>query len=308
MDDFLFWRQFYNKVFDSLGFDDEASLHPAKEILCYEANCAALKNPFPRQITRLTNRDLPPSKMRKVYTDEQLQEVANFLQKKDAFRFNALIRGTFDYPEKLLYYDFPLLYYRGDISLLSSPCVAVSGAKILTGQGQELTGNVAFRLVEAGYGIIAGLVQGADDLAQVAAIERGGRCIAVLATPIDQRAKSTSADLQETIARRHLLLSYVPFYRYSQMSWDEGRLYFSDRSKLIASISVATVITDLSRFKKTLSLARETVKQGKPLIFCKAALQAGASWPEEYIREHGAHVAETPEDACRLVEQLCYIG
>lgn len=306
MNEFLFWRRFYNQVFDTLGFDDSASLHPAREILCYEANCAALKDPFPRKTSH--NRNLPPSKMRRAYSDEELQEVAKFLQKKDAFRFNVLIRGSFDYPAKLLRYNFPLLYYRGDISLLSTPCVAVSGATNLTDDGLALTGNVVSELVSAGYGIVSGLAQGADTMAHFTALEMGGRCIAVIGTPIDQVAKTTISGLQEDIAHYHLLLSYVPFYRYSQMAWEEKRRYFPDRHQLVAATSMATIVTELSRANKTFSLAQKTVEQGKPLILCKEALRPGLAWTREYVRDHKAHVVEKPEEIPDLLEKLCRIG
>lgn len=305
----LFWKQFYSSIFDDLGFGDDVSVHPAKEILCYEARQAVREKSLLRRLhDKSRKRLLPPSKSEDALPDDVLEDVAAFLLKNDVFRHEVVIRGTCDYPGKLLGYDIPLLYYQGDLSLLSSPCIAVDGTRMPTEAGRQQTVALAEKLVASGYTILAGLRAGVQSIAHATAMECGGHTVAVMATPISHKAKSVDGALQERIAKDHLLVSHVPFYRSANMSWEENKLYFGDCVKVMGSLCEACVYTELLE-DKTLPLARETVAQGKPLIFCQGTYDAKAiSWVGRYAGEHGAILADSPAYAQKVVERVCRIG
>lgn len=306
----LFWQQFYNPVFDSQHFYDDASLHPAKEILCFEANCATLKNPFPRAIdTKSDGYGEPPSKLHIEYDDALLYEIAPFLQKNGVFQNDVLIRGTLDYPEKLNFYDVPLLYYKGDISLLSSPCIAIGGTGRPSKEGEKLTTEVTKLLVSSGYTIVSGLGLGVNTVAHKTALANGGHTIGVLGTSLGMGSTFFDKELEEEIAQKNLVVSHVPFFRSAKMDPKERSLYFPDRYKIIVALSAAVVITDVRPTNKKMALAREAVKQGKPLVFTKNVLDVrDLQWPREYAQEMGAIVAVTPKYVQKVLESVCRIG
>jgi DNA processing protein len=79
----------------------------------------------------------------------------------------------------------PVLYYRGTLPEQDEPTVAIVGTRRATSYGREATMRIASELAAAGVTIVSGLANGIDGFAHRAAIEAGGRTIAVLASGVD---------------------------------------------------------------------------------------------------------------------------
>src|SRR4051812_5663541 len=97
---------------------------------------------------------------------------------------NKLTLGGTAYPARLCNIDSPprLLFHRGttlDV-LLNRPAVAIVGTRRITPYGRQVTIELAGRLAGQGIVIISGLAFGVDALAHQAALDAGGRAIAVL--------------------------------------------------------------------------------------------------------------------------------
>jgi DNA processing protein len=79
------------------------------------------------------------------------------------------------YPPLLAHVDVPppLLYFKGDVSLLSRRAVAIVGSRDASAAGQKLTRLFAAKLGEAGYVVVSGLARGIDGVAHTAAMATG---------------------------------------------------------------------------------------------------------------------------------------
>ncbi len=66
---------------------------------------------------------------------------------------------------------------------------------------------MACELVNRDIAVLRGLVLGTDTVAHATAIERGGRMIAVLGTPLDEATPRSNARLQDRITREHVAVS-----------------------------------------------------------------------------------------------------
>jgi DNA processing protein len=112
------------------------------------------------------------------------------------------LAGEPGFPARLGDARHPLqaFYYRGDLSLLNMPAVAVVGARQLSTQGAARTRRLVRHLVEDGFTIVSGLAAGTDAVAHATALEMGGRTIAVLGTPIHRVYPRQNAGLQAIIA------------------------------------------------------------------------------------------------------------
>src|SRR5262245_10253247 len=80
----------------------------------------------------------------------------------------------------------PLLYVRGQISGVDDWSVAVVGTRSPTTYGREVARRIVGELAAAGVTVVSGLAIGVDAIAHAAALETGGRTIAVLGSGIDQ--------------------------------------------------------------------------------------------------------------------------
>lgn len=92
-----------------------------------------------------------------------------------------------DYPERLREIDDspPVLYTLGDFAPTDSWAVAVVGTRRATHYGREVTARIASELAQAGVTVVSGLARGIDTEAHCAALDGGGRTVAVLGSGLD---------------------------------------------------------------------------------------------------------------------------
>ena len=171
------------------------------------------------------------------------------------------------------------LYYAGDIALLQRPSVAIVGTRNVSQAGKNATDWLTKRLVEAGLVIVSGLAYGVDTVAHTAAIEHGGKTIAVIGTPLDKATPSENAALQERIYQEHLLIS-----RFAKGE-KTLRMSFPLRNRLMAALSDATVVMEASDTSGTLHQAAECTRLGRWLFIAKSVTDDPAlTWPKKFLK------------------------
>lgn len=199
--------------------------------------------------------------------------------------FAVSVVGEEDYPVELLDAAFPpfLFYYKGDITLLEKSGLSVVGTRKASEKGLRRAKRLARELAAGGETVVSGLARGIDSAALKAAISAGGSVIAVIGTPINQYYPPENRELQEEIAANHLLISPVPFYRYSRDSFDKRRRYFPLRNAVMSAISRGTVIVEAGQRSGTLSQANAALKQSRALYILNSCFENGEiSWPAYY--------------------------
>ena len=218
-------------------------------------------------------------------------------------RFSVSVNGTPEWPAKLADSErpTPLIYYRGDIGLLNSKSVSVVGARKASQDGLKRARRVARELVGADIAVVTGLAAGIDTAAAISALDEKGRVIGVIGTPIDTCYPKENQKLQEAIATDHLLISQVPFYKYSLQPFKTKRYYFPERNELMAAVSDATVIVEASDTSGTRTQARACVHQGRPLFFMRSLVDdPSVTWVRKFI-ENGAQVLD---DVAQVIDAI----
>ncbi|MDM7298294.1 DNA-processing protein DprA, partial [Klebsiella pneumoniae] len=119
--------------------------------------------------------------------------------------------------------------------------------------------NALERLVKAGFQVIvSGLAKGSDTLGHQTAIKLGAKTIAVLGNPINISYPAENKNLQELIAKEHLVLSEYPVGILSQGS------YFANRNLTTVSLSREGVVVARAGDKSGTQYAiRTCVEQNK---------------------------------------------
>jgi DNA processing protein len=171
------------------------------------------------------------------------------------------------------------IFYAGDLSLLKIPSVAIVGTRQVSEAGITATEWLTRKLVEAGVVIVSGLAYGVDTVAHTTAINRGGKTIAVIGTPLDKATPSENAKLQERIYSEHLLIS--------QFSKGERtfRTSFPLRNRLMALLSDATIVMEASDTSGTLHQAAECTRLGRWLFIAKSVVDdPKVSWPRNFLK------------------------
>jgi DNA processing protein len=173
---------------------------------------------------------------------------------------------------------FPQIHSVGDILLVEQPRVAIVGARRASQEGRRRAAQLARDCARAGVVVVSGLAEGIDYAAHTAAIEHGGRTIAVVGTPLDKVYPDKHAELQRRIYREHLLLS--PF------NWGDKFVpsNFPERNRIMARLAMATVIIEASDTSGSLHQAAESVHVGHPVFIAAGMIDdPKLSWPRRFV-------------------------
>jgi len=287
------------------SFEQENSVSPYREMISYEAlwmrDGASLKRVASEY---LKNTDLPSRAINPMLDLEHIDQAEDYFHRLSA-NFSIMTAQSYQYPKALQDPKHPikLLYYRGDIDLLSRPKrVSIVGARKASPEGVARARKIAKELVKAGYVVVSGLAEGVDTAAMEAALEAGGDLIGVIGTPITEYYPKKNRSLQERIAREHLLISHVPIYRYSQEHFNTKRFYFPQRNVTMAAVSDATIIVEASDTSGTLTQARACVEMGRKLFILNSCFDIeGLKWPTTYEKK-GAIRTYNMEDIFQELE------
>lgn len=196
--------------------------------------------------------------------------------------------------------DFPV-WLAGDLDVLRQTAVSVVGAREVSEEAAARARKMGRLLAEAGVTVVSGLAHGVDTHALTAAINAGGRVAAVIGTPINQAYPAANAGLHETIYRRHLLISQ--FAEGSRVF----KTNFPARNRLMASLTLGTVIVEASDSSGTLHQAVECTRLKRWLFVLKSVVDDPfLKWPAQFRATYDRFVVvESVEDILERVRPGC---
>lgn len=271
------------------------TISPYEEMIAYEALWSQ-QNQSLKTLSELFKRDraLPSQILQRDLFGDDINRVKEFLKSKNGF--SVAIHGDFQYPQKLRSAKYPLelFYYKGDIGLLERRCISIVGSRQCTKDGIKRTKKLVVELVKRNFVIVSGIAVGIDTVALETAIKENGQVVGVIGTPIDQYYPPENKELQNTIAKNHLLISQVPFYRYSVEPFKSKRNYFPQRNETMSALSEATVIIEASDTSGTLTQARAALQQKRKLFILNSCFEnTSIKWPHTYAERGAIRVRNT---------------
>jgi DNA processing protein len=165
-----------------------------------------------------------------------------------------------DYPVALAAIDDapPLLYARGDASLLRRKAVAMVGARNASANGRRLAEDIARDLGAAGFVVVSGLARGIDHAAHRGSLDSG--TVAVVAGGIDIAYPPDNEELQREIARRGVLIAEMPPGTVPQAK------HFPRRNRLISGLSLGVLVVEAALQSGSLITARLALEQGREVL------------------------------------------
>lgn len=216
----------------------------------------------------------------------------------EAIGARLLALGEADYPPLLAAVDPPppVLWVRGEPSLLSRPAVAIVGARIASAAGQRFARALAAELGAAGLLVVSGLARGIDGAAHEGALATG--TAAVLGGGVDDVYPPEHADLYDRLAERGAIVSESPVGRRAQAR------DFPRRNRIISGLSRAVVVVEAEMRSGSLITARLAAEQGREVLAVPGSpLDPRAKGTNDLIRQ-GAQLCEGADDVLRVLETL----
>lgn len=272
-----------------------SAISPRLEIGAYEAlwlesgaTFKTLADKFAADPTALPSDFVPPAT-----ANEAADAVFAAMKKAGVHQFGVRIHHAGDYPKKLRDARHPveMLYYRGGWELTETRSIAIVGSRKASPEGRQRAGKLAREFVRRDFTVVSGLAEGIDTAAHTAALEAGGRTIAVIGTPLNTVYPKANRQLQEAIANNHLVISQVPVLRYARQGPQQNRLFFPERNVTMSALTEATVIVEAGDTSGTLTQARAAIHQGRKLFILDSCFtNPDITWPERYLKEGAIRV------------------
>lgn len=177
------------------------------------------------------------------------------------------------------------LYYQGDLpDLLTRPRVAIVGSRRASAYGQQVTGQLAKELAQAGVVIVSGLAYGIDSIAHRATLLAHGQTIAVLPAGLSSVYPRAHANLAAQIVEQGgALISEYPNDHMTIMKHQ-----FIARNRIIASLSDVVVITEAAEKSGSLHTAQFALEQGIEVMAVPGNIYSSTSGGANQLLRTGA--------------------
>lgn len=191
----------------------------------------------------------------------------------------------------------PYLFLKGNVNLLNEKSVCVVGSRNASNESIQKTEKIVKSLIKRNIVVNAGLAKGIDTATHAAALNNGGKTIAVIGTPINQFYPKENRELQERIEKDGLLVSQFPPCN------PVNRWNFPTRNGVMSGISLATIIMEAGETSGALKQADYALKQGRDVLIPKSAVDSTLiSWPRKYI-DKGASEFKTLKDVLEILNR-----
>lgn len=161
----------------------------------------------------------------------------------------------------------PLLWAEGAIEALHSPCVAMVGSRRPTRAGLQHADRFAAGLSRAGWTLVSGMALGIDAAAQTAAMDAGGRSIAVLPGGIDVIYPARHVTLYRRLRDEGGLLLAQRSLAVRPRAGD-----FPSRNRIVTGLSCGVVVIEAATQSGTLISARLALEQGREVMALPGAI------------------------------------
>jgi DNA processing protein len=176
----------------------------------------------------------------------------------------------------------PMLYVRGEADALAATGVAVVGARACSAYGAQVARALARDLAAAGIVVVSGLARGVDGEAHRGALESGGRTIAVLGCGIDRDYPRSHAELARRIVSSGAVVSEYP------PGVEPAPWRFPARNRIIAGLSLATVVVEARERSGALITADFALELGRDVFAVPGEITSGLSAGTNDLLRQGA--------------------
>ncbi len=201
--------------------------------------------------------------------------------------FPALLLQTADPPL--------LLYVQGRPEVLAAPALAVVGSRRPSAQGLDNARAFGAALGECGYVVVSGLAQGIDAAAHEGALAGTVGTVAVVGTGLDIVYPARHRGLAQRIAAHGALVSEYP------PGTPPLPEHFPQRNRIIAGLSLGTVVVEAGLPSGSLITARLAAEAGREVFAIPGSIHAPQSKGCHALLKQGAKLVETAAD---IIEEL----
>jgi len=207
-------------------------------------------------------------------------------------KVRALICEDPSYPARLKeIYDYPpVLYVKGRLLPEDEPCLAIVGTRRPTVYGRQVTEEMVTDLARSGITVISGLARGIDSVAHRAALDAGGRTVAVFGSGLDIVYPGENAKLAQAIVEHGALVSEHP------LGVKPRAENFPMRNRIMSGLSLGVLVVEAGERSGALITAQQAVEQNREVFAIPGSILSPASQGTNRLIQEGAKLVRDYTD------------
>ena len=172
--------------------------------------------------------------------------------------------------------------------------VAIVGTRDATPYGVRVTAALAEAFAGVGIGVVSGLARGVDAAAHRAALEAGGKTIAVMGTGVDVPYPVGHRGLHAEVAEKGLVISE----NAPGMPAIQG--CFPRRNRLIAALARVTIVVEAPYKSGAINTANQALEAGRVVAAVPGPIDSPRSAGANLLLRDGAQLIHSVDDALML--------
>lgn len=178
------------------------------------------------------------------------------------------------------------IYALGEIP--TSPMVAIVGTRNCTPYGKTVAYQLAGELARAGVVIVSGLAYGIDSIAHEAALEAGGKTVAVLANGLNRIYPAAHRDLaRDILAKGGAIISEYP------VGTPPYPGQFPARNRIVVGLSLGVIVIESGAEGGSMITASRAVAENRVVMAVPGDIRREASAGTNNLIHSGAATAVT---------------
>lgn len=182
-----------------------------------------------------------------------------------------------------------VLYYKGNLDLVREPCLAVVGTRRASQYGKYAVDKIVSELARS-FTIVSGLAAGIDGYAHAAALNAGGKTIAVLGSGLFNPSPVCNLRLFDEICKNGLVLSeYTPSAHATEYT-------FPQRNRIISGLSKGVLVVEASYKSGSLITANCALEQGREVFAVPGDIDKPRSVGTNRLISQGATAVTCAQD------------
>ena len=220
------------------------------------------------------------------------EEIAKEIERSAQAGATILPYAAAGYPArlKMIADPPPFLYVKGGLGDQDERAVAVVGSRSASEYGLRVTGDLSRGLASLGFTIVSGMARGIDAAAHEAALEAGGRTVAVLGSGIDVIYPPEHEQLYQRICGQGAVVSEL------SMGAPPISFNFPARNRLISGMALGVVVVEATEKSGSLITAGFALEQGREVFAVPGEAGASRSRGTHQLIRQGAKLVERVED------------
>lgn len=189
-----------------------------------------------------------------------------------------------------------ILYVKGKIP--AGPAIAVVGSRLATGYGLDMAARLSRELAARGIVIVSGLALGIDTAAHKAALEVGGKTVAVLGSGLDEKSIYPAQNInlaREIVEKDGAVISEFPS-KTSPLPH-----HFPQRNRIVSGLSLGVLVVEARQKSGALITANFALHQNREVFALPGSASSQSSAGTNKLIQQGAKLVLSADD---ILEEL----